>query len=150
VKSVTNRVKREVMRGWRVVAKVEQGQAQARNEVRGVSGKNREARFDAPDAQSFRAFGAGLEVEFDGVAFDEGAVSLADDGGVMDEDVLAAVAADEAEAFGVIEPFDLSQSVGHGRTPRKPPLCKRPAAVAGFPTGGLGEGCRWGNDVAGL
>jgi hypothetical protein len=73
--------------------------------------------FEEADVDGFGAFGAGLKVVFHDVAFVEGAVALAADGGLMDENVLTGLAADETEAFGVVEPLDLPLRVCHGRTP---------------------------------
>jgi hypothetical protein len=57
-----------------------------------------------------RTLGAFLYGEFDFLAFLEVLEAIALDGGVVDEDIRAALAGDEAIAFATIEPFDCADS----------------------------------------
>src|SRR5262249_29837625 len=60
---------------------------------------------------SARALLAGDHLELDARALGEGAVAVALDVRVVDEDVLPVVGGDEAETLGVVEPLD--DAVGH-------------------------------------
>ena len=61
---------------------------------------------DDYDVAGLGAFGAGVDVEFDFLAFVQVLEAITLDGGEVDENVRAAIASDEAEPFGSIEPFD--------------------------------------------
>ena len=47
-------------------------------------------------------------LEFDGISFLQGAITITDDGGVMDENVWAVIAPDEAVSLGVVKPLHRS------------------------------------------
>src|SRR5829696_9225578 len=59
-----------------------------------------------PHVRGLRALGAVGDLELDGLALVEGLVAVALDGREVDEDVVAAVAGDEAVALLVAEPLD--------------------------------------------
>ena len=61
---------------------------------------------DLADVGGLEALGTLHDLELHVVALGEGTESLGDDGGVMNEYVLAAVLRDEAEPLCVIEPLD--------------------------------------------
>src|SRR4051794_38819460 len=68
---------------------------------------SRSDRLDRLDANGLGALGPGLAVERHLRALGEGRVAVADDAGVMDEQVLASlIGSDEAEALLVREPLD--------------------------------------------
>ena len=81
---------------------------------------------EASDVKGFEAFGAGFGFELDGFAFFEGAEAFGGDGGVVDEDVLAAFATDEAESLLIVEPFDFAGANAHEYLP----ICLRLAEVS--------------------
>ena len=54
-----------------------------------------------------RTLRALLNGKFDAIAFGEGAETIADDGGLVDENVLGTrLRRNEAEALGIVEPLD--------------------------------------------
>src|ERR1051325_1110762 len=62
--------------------------------------------LDGDDVRRLQAFGAVGDFELDGCAFSEGTEAAGLDRAEVDEDVLSALRGDEAEALGVVEPFD--------------------------------------------
>src|SRR5712672_3974890 len=66
---------------------------------------------------SLRTFRPLHNFEFDYISFLQCAVTVSDDGGIVNEHIRAIVTPDEAITFGVIEPF-------HGATQAYPPLNK--------------------------
>jgi hypothetical protein len=56
------------------------------------------------------------DVELDVVAFLQALVSVALDGAVVDEDIRAFIATDEAISLGVVEPLDFAPVLSHVRT----------------------------------
>jgi hypothetical protein len=58
------------------------------------------------DGAGLRAFHALLNLKFYALAFAEGTEASAIDSGIVDEDIVARCALDEAIAFGIIEPLD--------------------------------------------
>jgi hypothetical protein len=57
------------------------------------------------DVGSLRTFRSLHNFEFDHISFLQSAVAVSNDGGIVDEDIGAIVAPDEAVTFRVIEPF---------------------------------------------
>jgi len=58
------------------------------------------------DVAGLGAFGAGVDIEFDFLAFVQVLEAITLNGGEVDKNIGAAIASDEAEPFGSIEPFD--------------------------------------------
>ena len=65
-------------------------------------------RLDGPDVFCLEAFGALGDVELDGLAFLQAAKAARLDSRKMHEHVVARLAADKAEAFGIVKPFHCS------------------------------------------
>jgi len=68
-------------------------------------------RPDALNVFGFGTFIAGNDVKRHFISFVQGLETLADDGGVVNEDVLAWILCYEAEAFFVVPPFNFA--AGH-------------------------------------
>jgi hypothetical protein len=70
---------------------------------RSVELQNEARKSEDADVLSFLAFAAGANVELDAIALVERLVAIALDAGVVDEDVVALLARDEAEALLRVE-----------------------------------------------
>ena len=79
--------------------------AKSRRPGRRLQGSRR-FRSDDPDVLGFLALAAGPDVELDGLALIEGLIAVPLDVGVVDEDVVAALARNEAEALLGVEELD--------------------------------------------
>ncbi len=75
---------------------------------------------EADHLVSLRSLIALDDVVFDFIAFFQRFVSIMLDGGVVDKDIRAAIATEEAKALGVVEPFNRSMELSH----REPPFGK--------------------------
>jgi len=62
--------------------------------------------LERPNCYGFGALGTLLHRELNTLVFDQRSVSLAFDGREMDEDIIARISGDEAEALYIVEPFD--------------------------------------------
>src|SRR5271166_2951171 len=67
--------------------------------------RTRPLRLQAGDVRRLQALGAGGHFELNRLAFVQRFVTLRDDGGEMDENVLAGLALDESKAFAGVKPL---------------------------------------------
>jgi len=58
------------------------------------------------DVGGLQALGALLDAELNALAFFQVLIAIDLDGGIVDEDIVAALASDKAVAFAAVEPFD--------------------------------------------
>jgi hypothetical protein len=68
------------------------------------------------DLVGLRAFLPLNNVKLDIIAFFQALVAVDNNGAVMDEDIRAIIAADEAVAFCIVEPFNFAFVLGHRET----------------------------------
>ena len=82
------------------------------------AGKGQTCLADLRDVGSLGPFRTLYDFEFNGITLLKSAIAIADDRRVMNENVSAVLASNEAETLGIVEPLDLALHVREPPTPR--------------------------------